>query len=280
VTVDAAAYARQGQATYLAELQQRLLRGEARLDSALGPPLWLTNLDYQGGYGVFRYFPLHPPFAFDLNAADAADLRSVPGVSAGLAGQIVAARERLGHFDGVDDLSRVEGMSPELLARFQDMRARLEAELDSPQPMEDNPSTISLILMLLAGSYALAAAFQVGRLLVLAGLVYGAALSAANLGMRSRATASSLGAVFRHDLRAVARGLGVGALAFAVSLALYLAGVTITPPLMGLVGMGAWAALTLLRRMLGRSARPSVGRLAGELTAWLGAFAVVGLMYG
>ncbi len=280
VTVDAAAFARRGQSTYLAELQQRLLRGESRLDGALGPPLWLSNLDYQGGYGVFRYFPLHPPYNFDLNAADAADLRSVPGVSAGLAERIVAARERLGHFDGVNDLAGIEGMTPELLARFEAMHVRLEAELSSAQPMEDSPATVSLMLILLAGSYALAAVFQVGRLLALAGLVYGAALGAASLGMRSGATASSLSAVFRHDLRAVAQGLGVAALAFLVSLAFYLAGATITPPLMGLAGLSVWAALTLLRRVLNRSARPSACRLAGELTAWLGAFAVVGLMYG
>ena len=83
----------------------------------------------------------------------------------------------------------------------------------------------------------------------------------------------SPGSVFRRGLHAAGRGLGVAALAFVVSLALYLAGVTVAPPLMGLAGLGAWAALT-------RSARPSAGRLAGELTAWLGAFAVVGLMYG
>ena len=144
--------------------------------------------------------------------------------------------------------------------------------------MEDSPATVSLMLILLAGSYALAGLFQVGRLLALAGLVYGAALGAASLGLRSGTTALSLGAVFRHDLRIVARGLGVAALAFLVSLALYLAGATITPPLMGLAGLGTWAALTLLRRMLAHSARPSTCRLAGELTAWLGAFAVVGLM--
>jgi Helix-hairpin-helix motif len=206
-------------------------------------------------------------------------LRSVPGVSAELAGRIVAARERLGHFDGVDNLAGVEGMSPELLARFQDMHARLEAELNTAQTTENSPATVSLILLLLVGSYALAGLFQVGRLLVLAGLVYGAALGAVSFGLRSRAP-MSLGAVFRHDLRAIARGLGVAALAFAISLALYLAGVTITLLLMGLAGLGAWAAFTLLRRMLTRSARPSVCRLAGELTAWLGAFAVVGLMYG
>jgi len=49
---------------------------------------------------------------------------------------------------------------------------------------------------------------------------------------------------------------------------------------MGLAGLGVWAALILLRLMLDRSTQPSTYRLAGELTAWLGAFAMVGLMYG
>ena len=119
-----------------------------------------------GGFGVFRYFPLHSPFNFDLNAADAADLRSVPGVSAELAGRIVAARERQGHFDRVDDLAGVEGMTPDLLARFQAMRTRLEEELNTAQTVEDSPATVSLILMLLVGFAAVFVATWVVQLIL------------------------------------------------------------------------------------------------------------------
>jgi competence ComEA-like helix-hairpin-helix protein len=55
----------------------------------------------------------------DLNEADAATLRSVPGIGATLAAALVAAREAAGGFRSWRDVDAVRGVGPALLGRLQ-----------------------------------------------------------------------------------------------------------------------------------------------------------------
>ncbi len=53
----------------------------------------------------------------DPNAADARSLSFVPGLSPGLAREVVAEREARGPFASIDDLVRVRGIGPKRLAQ-------------------------------------------------------------------------------------------------------------------------------------------------------------------
>lgn len=54
----------------------------------------------------------------DLNRATIAELDALPGIGMTLAGRIVASRENEGPFQSVNDLSRVEGLGPSVLAKI------------------------------------------------------------------------------------------------------------------------------------------------------------------
>ena len=58
------------------------------------------------------------PAPVDLNAAGTAELTSLPGVGPALAAAIVADRDANGAFRSVEDLDRVRGIGPGLLARI------------------------------------------------------------------------------------------------------------------------------------------------------------------
>lgn len=271
VTVDADAESHVTEPDYLPSLQKRLLQGDAKLDDNLGPPIWLSNDDFKGGFGVFRYFRLmSTPLNFDLNAADAADLRTVPGMTVALADRIIVAREEQGHFDSLEDLARIDGMTPALLERFQAMQTKMEQELTTSK-RENNPSLLSLLLILLISSYGVAALFQIGRLLVLATLMYNLVFGIA-WGIRhlNWETTSEKTLWFRRGLRSVRRGMGVALLAFLTSLGLYVGGVTVTPWIMGASGPLAWVLLIALQERQ---------RMILSLAAWLAAFAITGMMY-
>src|SRR5690606_24251525 len=57
--------------------------------------------------------------AVNINTADVAELDSLPGIGEKLAQAIVADREANGPFLSVEDLARVPGISPGLIARLQ-----------------------------------------------------------------------------------------------------------------------------------------------------------------
>lgn len=280
VTVDAGAATHTAEPNYLSTLQKRLLQGDVKLDDNLGPPLWLSNDDFKGGFGVFRYFSfMRPPLNFDLNAADAADLRTVPGMTVALADRIIAAREEQGHFDGLEDLAQVDGMTPALLERFQTMQARMEQELMTSK-RENNPSLLSLLLILLISSYGVAALFQIGRLLVLATLMYNL-VSGIAWGIRhlNQETISEKTSWFRRGLRSVRRGMGVALLAFLASLGLYVGGLAVTPWIMGGLGLLAWILSTASQVLLGYVILQERRWMTWSLAAWLATFAITGVMY-
>ena len=171
VTVETAAPARHNEPGYLADLRERLLAGRARLDGNVGPPLWVAVPGLHLGMGVFRYFLVPAPYTFDLNAADATDLRSVPGVSAALAAAIVDARDRRGWFARLDDLGAVPGVTPDLLARFRSMHAQMQERMNRPRQRTSDPGWLKdYLALVLKGSYYAAAAWQLGSALLIAGL--------------------------------------------------------------------------------------------------------------
>lgn len=278
VTLDPLAATRHHQPEYLAGLRQRLLSGEIHLDDNLGPPLWLTNPDFQGGYGIFRYFILHPSFNFDLNAADAADLRTVPGVSAALAERIVSTRQQQGYFRRLDDLAAIEGISPELLAHFQGIQTQMEEQLNSTETRVDDLTLASLMLTLLIGSYGVVALFQAGRLLLLAALGYGLVRGAVRLLLPATAALLPDSGFWRRT-RVIGRSLGMALLAFVVSLGLYLAGITPSPLRLGLAGLGVGLLFILPGRIFNRSTPFNLWRMGGEWAACVVAFTLVGAMY-
>lgn len=54
----------------------------------------------------------------DLNRATIAELDALPGIGMTLAERIVSSRESEGRFQSVDDLSRIEGLGPSVLAKI------------------------------------------------------------------------------------------------------------------------------------------------------------------
>jgi hypothetical protein len=302
-TVETAAFSQAGRPDYLPGLRERLLRGEVRLDDNLGPQLWPANTGFRGGGGVWRYFDfllsLLQPYTFDLNAADAADLRSVPGVTAALADDIVAARERQGHFHSLADLAEIEGVTPEVLEQFYAMQTEMEGFLaqqqdqalreeelhrDAQQQERDTPppgeiSLEAIFLPVLVACYALAGLLQIVRLLAATALMYGMVHLTARLWRRRQAGAPAEGGRLRRALRRVLGGLGVALLAFSVSLGLYAAGLTVTLWLTSVCGALCWTLLVLLRTSFTCSHLADRYRLAWNLLAWVAAFAVTGAMY-
>lgn len=286
VTVERAAFSRHADPGYLPWLRERLLSGEARLDGNLGAPLWLAVPRVSFGMGVYRYFLVPSPFTFDLNAADVADLRSVPGVDATLAAAIVKTRDERGAFERVEDLASVPGMTPELVAGFVSMRERMQARLGERSSQQSNPTwMMNWLVRLLKGSYHLAAAWQFGRALVLAALLYlltSGMITAVFSRKVDRPGAAPVpgrrrGRV-RRLARFLARGMAVAVWPLAGSVALYAAGILPGPAIMGVVGGAVGLTLVGLRRVT-RPARPdglaALAPVAGSIVAAV----LIGLMY-
>lgn len=57
-------------------------------------------------------------FQVDLNTAEAAELRLLPGVGEKIAQRIIDSRTKEGRFQSVDDLQRVRGIGPKTLERI------------------------------------------------------------------------------------------------------------------------------------------------------------------
>lgn len=103
------------------------------------------------GYGLSRWSLRPAPIAreewvapIDINRAERADLRTIPGVGDKLADRIVAHREANGPFASLDDLRRVSGVGPATLTRLrQYLRIAPTvrgARPDAPEGKETPPS--------------------------------------------------------------------------------------------------------------------------------------------
>lgn len=282
VTVDRAAPTRQIETGYLTGLRDRLLSGALAIDAAQPPPLWMTSPGIEFGLGIFRYFPVPSSFTLDLNAADDANLRSVPHVSGALAAAIIRAREAKGGFDSVNALSSVSGMTPDLLAEFRTMKSRMDERLSTPRTGGGDAGWFSRLLVpLLRGSYYAAGAWQVGQALALAGGAFALVAWIVGVlvpGIRVGAQAPAR-RWWRRVLRAFARGVLAATLPCLASAALYGWDVMPTPTIMAALGvvLGGLTAVGLIAvRRLGIDNHLAVARVILATTA---AAAVMGFMY-
>ena len=71
----------------------------------------------------------------DVNSADTAELKKIPGIGSGIAGGIVRYRERLGGFHSLSQLEEVKHVTPDLLKWF-------KLENDSVRKVEINKAGI------------------------------------------------------------------------------------------------------------------------------------------
>ena len=71
----------------------------------------------------------------DVNSADTAELKKIPGIGSGIAGGIVRYRERLGGFYALSQLEEVKHVAPELLEWF-------KLENDSIRKLEINKASL------------------------------------------------------------------------------------------------------------------------------------------
>ncbi len=137
VEAESAPYARVQYERFLATLRNGLLRGEMRLDEALGPQLWILNREYTQGVCVYdRFGAVRTPYTFDLNAATTADLMTVPGMTAGMASAILATRESAGYFSTVQELAQVRALTPEVLNKIQSMKSAMDRAMGAGGPLE------------------------------------------------------------------------------------------------------------------------------------------------
>jgi competence ComEA-like helix-hairpin-helix protein len=78
-------------------------------------------------------------FRVDLNQADQAQLRQLPGVGEALAERILERRHQLGGFRKLEDLRQVKGIGPAILERLRpNVRIGPYQEVEEP-PDEDDP---------------------------------------------------------------------------------------------------------------------------------------------
>ena len=291
VTVNREASARHREPGYLSGLRDRLLAGDARIDANLGPALWLNSTTMTFTLGVYRYFLVPSPFTFDLNAAEAPDLLAVPGVSAALAAAILRERDARGHFDRVDDLATVPGMTPELAGTFRSMFERMQARLNRSEPRRaDSGWFRNVMVPVLRASYYVAAAWQFGLALVLAGFAFALSRWAVWRAFEGRAAGGAPGGPngaapggWRGRLRRARRQLWIGMAASIfpclASVAIYAAGILPSAANMTLVGLSL-GAIAILARVLFR--RPAAAPLVESVAipvATAAASVAIGLLY-
>jgi hypothetical protein len=245
-----------------------LRSGQLKTDQALGPNLWLLTREAPGGFGIYRYFSLlKPPFTFDLNTADAAELRMLPGITPELANAILKTRQARGYFSEVADLKDVPGMQPDLLERFTQMQTAMQAQLSSP--VEDNPDMLSLLLVLLKGSYILAAFWQT-ILVVGSGCLAG--LPSLTLACR--------GPIPTRLVKALKQSAGLSILALLLGLLLWQIAWPVTPLKLGALGLVIGLVFEGAKRWVSRTRpHPAVWQHLAGLLAWGMIFCLTGAAF-
>jgi competence ComEA-like helix-hairpin-helix protein len=73
-----------------------------------------------------------PRDAIDLNEADVVDLRLIPGIGEKMAARIIEHREKNGPFRSLDELRRISGIGPAVLARIRPY-LRIESYTEAPR---------------------------------------------------------------------------------------------------------------------------------------------------
>lgn len=282
VTVDRAARIRHAEPGFLPALRDRLVSGAVAIDGAQPRPIWMISPSVTFGMGVFRYFLVPSSPTFDLNAADEADLRAVPSVSASLAGAIVRAREARGGFGAVDDLAEVGGMTPDLLAGFKSMAGRMAALRSRPREVRGGPGWLAgWLVPLLRGTYYAAGAWQAGKALVAAGAAFAAVywLIGTVLPGSTSATPAVARRRWRRMLRRLAGGMAVAVLPGLVSIAVYSRDILPTPIVMAVAGIGLGIVVLLVSAASRRQRLSDHLASARVIAATVAASGVMGAMY-
>lgn len=133
-------------------------------DLRLPPELWLLNDRFHAGTTVFDQFRGIPrDHTFDLNAASAADLAGVRGMTE----QAAAAIRARAPFTRMDDVSRVPEVGPALAAEFVRMHAAMERHAAAEGEEEASLSIRSILL-----PYAWRAVYAVVGVAVAAAFFY------------------------------------------------------------------------------------------------------------
>jgi hypothetical protein len=110
---------------------------------ATAPELWLANPDFRTGTSLFDQLRGLPrTHTFDLNGASVTDLVAVPGVGLGLAERIL----RNGPYEAVAELGRVDGLSDELLQRFEAMSSEMTRLTSSSTDERESGLTLAAVL--------------------------------------------------------------------------------------------------------------------------------------
>lgn len=96
--------------------------------SEVPPPLWILVKEYDHRLVVFDLFGAItvPIYTFDLNAAETADLITVPGIGFSSAQKIILHREQKGFFTDWIELEEVAGLSKEAAEKIRDSKFDLE----------------------------------------------------------------------------------------------------------------------------------------------------------
>ena len=139
-------YEMEQRARFIDRLRGNLLNGERRIDASAGPQLWLLNVDSMQGLCAYDMFGVAgTPRSFDINTADAAELMSIPGVSPGMAGEIMAARPTAGGFTNIRDLAQVRSITPEALNSIHSMKSAMDRAMEAGGPLDGLDASLEQI---------------------------------------------------------------------------------------------------------------------------------------
>jgi len=127
------------------------------IPAALPPDIWLESTRLRTGTTLFDQYRAMPrPHTFDLNAASQVDLLGIPGVTPELARAIQQAAP----FSRIDDVARVQGVTPKMFGDIQLMVAEMRRSRASAlkDRVSMDPSRILRPIGLRAGVWLVAAA--------------------------------------------------------------------------------------------------------------------------
>ncbi len=114
----------------------------------LPPPLWLLIPEYEHRLLVFDPFDAItvPVYTFDLNAAESADLQTIPGISDIDAGLIVNYRRNNGYFTDFEQIKNIEGLSDQAINNILDSEFDQTCFEEIMQDFEPKLSINSLLI--------------------------------------------------------------------------------------------------------------------------------------
>ncbi|MBI3405887.1 MAG: hypothetical protein HY046_10575 [Acidobacteria bacterium] len=121
--------------------------------------IWLANNDFKTGTTLFDQFRGAPrTHTFDLNGASLVDLMSVNGMNVELA----RAVQKAAPFDSLDSLSRVPGVSAELMNRLRAMQTEMNRMMNS---QDQNEGDIKIQVILYPYIYRIVSAWLIAGFL-------------------------------------------------------------------------------------------------------------------